>query len=93
MSTVCPLSMRIWGRYKVLLLCVCIPGGTGHPSASWAPSPRGDLGLFGLRQSSFCSPVLKGCVSLEGNSKSKRAVAGASPSVFLQLWNWLHCAF
>lgn len=67
--------------------------GLGIPVPSWAPLPRGDLGLFGLRQSTFCSPVLKGCVSLEGNSKSKRAVAGASSSVFPQLWSWLHCAF
>lgn len=40
------------------------------------------LGLFGLRQNPFCSLVLRGCVSLEGNSK--RAVAGASLRVFLQ---------
>lgn len=67
--------------------------GLGIPVPSWVPPPRGDLGLFGRRQSPFCSPVLKGCVSLEGNSKSKRAVACVSPSVFLQLWSWLHCAF
>lgn len=73
---------------------------------SWVPPPRGDLGLFGLRQSHFFSPVLKGCVSLEENSKTKRAVAGASPSgstvcllicrragIFLYLLLWLCSGF
>lgn len=79
MSAACRLSMKTWERYNLLLLCAC-PRGTEVPGPiheqcwllpSMGPGGSWGWGLNWLRQSPFCSPMLRGCVFLEALSTAK----------------------